>query len=38
MSQQTLQSADVMFSLLELARQVRGENRTLYLRLLEEAE
>jgi hypothetical protein len=38
MSQQTLQSAGLMFSLLELARQVREENRMLYLRLLEEAE
>jgi hypothetical protein len=38
MSQQTLQSADVMFSLLELARRAKGENQQLYLRLLEEAE
>jgi hypothetical protein len=38
MSQQTLQSADLVFSLLELARKVRGEDEPLYRRLLEEAE
>jgi hypothetical protein len=38
MSQQTLQSADLMFTLLEMARKVRGEDEQLYLRLLEEAE
>jgi hypothetical protein len=38
MSQQTLQTGDVVFSLLELARKVRGEDRRLYRRLIEEAE
>jgi hypothetical protein len=38
MSQQTLQTADVMYSLLEAACAVRETNMPLYARLLEEAE
>ncbi|GHU53387.1 hypothetical protein FACS189496_4730 [Bacilli bacterium] len=38
LSQQTLQTGDVTYSLLEMAEQVKGEDRALYLRLIEEAE
>jgi hypothetical protein len=38
LSQQTLQSADVVFNLLEMAEKVREEEAGLYLRLTEEAE
>jgi len=38
LSQQSLQTGDVVFALLEMANKVKDENPALYLRLLEEAE
>ncbi|MDR1689408.1 MAG: glycoside hydrolase family 9 protein [Clostridiales bacterium] len=38
MSQQTLQTGDVLYSLLELASKVKGQDTLLYKRLIEEAE
>lgn len=38
MSQQSLQTGDVMFALFEMANKVKGKNNDLYFRLLEEAE
>ena len=38
LSQQSLQTGDVVFSLLEMANRVKNDNQALYLRLLEEAE
>lgn len=38
MSQQSLQTGDVMFALFEMANKVKGQNNELYYRLLEEAE
>ena len=37
MSQQSLQTGDVMFALFEMANKVKGKNDSLYYRLLEEA-
>lgn len=38
LSQQSLQTGDVVFALLEMANKVKDSNPALYLRLLEEAE
>ncbi|WP_426791712.1 glycoside hydrolase family 9 protein [Sphingobacterium sp. WOUb80] len=38
LSQQSLQTGDVVFSLLEMANKVKNDNQALYLRLMEEAE
>ncbi len=38
LSQQSLQTGDVTFALLEMANKVKKENQALYLRLTEEAE
>jgi len=38
LSQQSLQTGDVVYALLEMANKVKDENHALYLRLLEEAE
>jgi hypothetical protein len=38
MSQQTLQTGDVVYALIELANQVKGQDAHLYARLIEEAE